>query len=251
MSDYRQFFKKAKEVRKDDVAIQRPRIKKKRTRRPSQPFPLTAALVLSGTLAGLGFYLAMPEKVEELFSKIEIHAVGLAGAEEKKTAEKNTSKNPGTAKPAAATEAKGNPDEGHLSSEELSHYGKLRQRKEELDLREKELSQLEEELQRQKVELDRRIQQLEALRGEIAQILKERVEVDQEKVGKLVDFYSNMKPKQAAEIIGSLNEDLAVEVLARMKKKNAAEIMNLLSPEKAKVLSEKYTGYRRNHEDKG
>jgi hypothetical protein len=30
-----------------------------------------------------------------------------------------------------------------------------------------------------------------------------------------------------------------------MKKKNAAEVMNLLPPEKTKVLSEKYTGYRR------
>ena len=54
-----------------------------------------------------------------------------------------------------------------------------------------------------------------------------------------------MKPKQAAEVIGSLNEELAVEVLAKMKKKNAAEIMNLLPPDKARILSEKYTGYRR------
>ena len=80
---------------------------------------------------------------------------------------------------------------------------------------------------------------------QIAQTLKDRVEVDQEKVTKLVDLYSNMKPKQAADVIGSINEDLAVEVLAKMKKKSAAEIMNLLSPEKARVLSEKYTGYRR------
>ncbi len=60
-----------------------------------------------------------------------------------------------------------------------------------------------------------------------------------------MELYSNMKPKQAADVIGSINEDLAVEVLAKMKKKNAAEIMNLLTPEKARILSEKYTGYRR------
>src|SRR5690606_22357856 len=95
--------------------------------------------------------------------------------------------------------------------------------------------------------LDKRIRQLEEMRGQIGQVLKDRVELDQEKVGKLVDLYSNMRPKQAAEIIGSLNEDLAVEVLAKMKKKSAAEIMNLLPPEKAKVLSEKYTGYGRSY----
>jgi flagellar motility protein MotE (MotC chaperone) len=109
---------------------------------------------------------------------------------------------------------------------------------------------LEEELQRQKVELDKRIQQLEGVRRDIASILKDRVEVDQQKVDKLVDLYSNMKPKQAADVMSSLNEDLAVEILSKMKKKNAAEIMNLLPPEKARILSEKYTGYQQKHPDK-
>ena len=67
----------------------------------------------------------------------------------------------------------------------------------------------------------------------------------------LVDLYSNLQPKQAADVIGSINEDLAIEVLAKMKKKSAAEIMNLLPPEKARTLSEKYTGYRRKVGDKG
>ncbi len=131
-----------------------------------------------------------------------------------------------------------------VSAEDLSHFEKLKQRKVELDLREKELAELEEELQKQKVELDKRIAQLEEMRGQIAQILKDRVEVDQEKVNKLVDLYSNMKPKQAADVIGSINEDLAVEVLAKIEKESAAEIMNLLPPEKP-GYSEKYTGYRR------
>ena len=59
---------------------------------------------------------------------------------------------------------------------------------------------------------------------------------------------------QAGRLIGSeltnnraWLQALAVEVLAKMKKKNAAEIMNLLPADKARVLSEKYTGYRRNH----
>ncbi len=110
---------------------------------------------------------------------------------------------------------------------------------------------MEEELQKQKVELDKRIVQLEEMRSQIAQVLKDRVEVDQEKVNKLVELYSTMKPKQAAEVIGSINDDLAVEVLAKMKKKSAAEVMNLLPPEKARMLSEKYTGYRRSHASEG
>jgi flagellar motility protein MotE (MotC chaperone) len=54
-----------------------------------------------------------------------------------------------------------------------------------------------------------------------------------------------MRPNTAAKVVESLDEDLAVEILGRMKKKNAAEILNLLKPEKAQVLSEKYAGYKR------
>src|SRR5665213_1178364 len=121
----------------------------------------------------------------------------------------------------------------------------MKQRKEELAPHTHETTPLEAALQMQTVDLDKRLTQLEERRGQIAQTLKDRVEIDQEKVTKLVDLYSNMKPKQAADIIGSLNEELAVEVLAKMKKKNAAEVTNLLPAETARILSEKYTGYRR------
>lgn len=216
--------------------------------RKKAPVPWRAVTGLSLTLALLGFYLAAPEFVENLYRRVEINAFGQASAKNAEPAEKTKAKPVVGEKAAEAGKVDGktkNPDDTGLSSQELSHFEKLRQRKDELDLREKELAQLEEELQRQKVELDKRIAQLEEMRGQIAQVLKDRVEVDQEKVNKLVDLYSNMKPKQAADVIGTINEDLAVEVLAKMKKKNAAEIMNLLSPAKAKTLSEKYTGYRR------
>lgn len=54
-----------------------------------------------------------------------------------------------------------------------------------------------------------------------------------------------MQPEKAAKIIDQLDEGLAVQVLSGMKKKNVAEIMNLLPIDKARDLSEKFTGYRR------
>lgn len=221
-------------------------------KRKKAPFPWKASGVLAVCLGLGGFYLAAPQVVENFVDRIQVRAMGEAEAVENQTAGKKTE---GDSKTAAApvndTQGKAENTKGSgehpIEADEASHFEKLRERKEALDLREKELGELEEELQKQKVELDKRITQLEDMRNQIAQILKERVEVDQEKVNKLVDLYSNMKPKQAADVIASLNEDLAVEVLAKMKKKNAAEIMNLLPSDKARVLSEKYTGYRRNH----
>ncbi len=144
----------------------------------------------------------------------------------------------------ANTNTKKKLDVRQWTEEELSFFEKLNERKEALDRREAELAKLEEELQRQKGELDQKIKKLEAMRAEISETLKERVVQDQEKVAKLVDFYSNMKPSQAAKVIENLNEDLAVAVLDRMKKKNAADILNMMSSEKAKALSEMLTGYR-------
>jgi len=220
-------------------------------KRKKTPFPWKAVAGLAVSLVLAGLYLSAPEQFEKALDRIEVRAIGAASAEEK------TSKTAGQAAEKSAAGKEGDakaksPDEKGAVQEDASHFDKLRQRKEELDAREKELNELEEELQKQKVELDKRITQLEEMRNNIAQTLKDRVDVDQEKVNKLVDLYSNMKPKQAADILVSLNEELAVEVLAKMKKKNAAEIMNLLPAEKARVLSEKYTGYRRiSSTDKG
>lgn len=274
-SSYGQFFKTAQKVRLGDETKDRVRFsvkpnvnaarpvetpeaeeqrlrrtfnmnKKKGKARP--PFPWKALAALSVIIVLAAGYAMDPTGAEKLLSKIEIGAFGQAEAADHNAAKKSPGPEDKVEKSAAPhpEHDKTSAVEGKSSAvEDLGHYEKLKQRKEELDGREKELAELEEELQRQKGELDKRIQQLEGMRSQIAQTLKDRVEVDQEKVTKLVDLYSNMKPKQAADVIGSINEDLAVEVLAKMKKKNAAEIMNLLSPEKARVLSEKYTGYRR------
>jgi flagellar motility protein MotE (MotC chaperone) len=218
--------------------------------RRNKPFPLTPVLT-GGVFVcfGLGF-LWKPEPVERFLDRIEVKVMGEVSAEEAPAAAAKPAAGapPAEAKTSAAAEGE-KPAEGAKSgqavSEDLSYIEKLKSRKEELDLREKELNQLEEELQRQKAEVDARVRQLEQMRRDIASVLKERVESDETQVNKLVDLYSSMKPKQAADIIGSLQQDLAVEVLGKMKKKNAAEVMNLLPSDKARELSEKLTGYKR------
>ena len=268
-SSYDQFFRKAQEhkrgaspnIKAKPKAKAKPlsseeqlreALRMRKSKKPPFPWKAAAGLVVSLGLGGL--YLAAPDQLIHLIERIEINAMGSASAADKGAAQ-NSPTDPKETEKAAAAGASANPDQGLEASsavkDDLSHFAKLRERKDELDMREKELVELEEELQRQKVELDKRIVQLEEMRSQIAQVLKDRVEVDQEKVTKLVDLYSNMKPKQAADVIGSINEDLAIEVLAKMKKKSAAEIMNLLPPEKARTLSEKYTGYRRKVGDKG
>lgn len=226
--------------------------KKKRVTKVSD-VPIVSILCLCLLISGFGWYTVDSEYFDKLLGHVQISIFGQALAKEgageaDKTANNSKEKVVHAEKSAAASDpaTASNPSEkSSWTQEEISHFSKLNERKEELDLREKELSELEEELQKQKLEVEKRIRELQDVRDQIATLLKDRVDVDKEKVGTLVEFYSNMKPKQAAEIIATINEDLAVEILGRMKKKNAAEIMNLLEPNKAQGLSEKFAGYKR------
>lgn len=189
------------------------------------------------------------DDLEEFISRVEVNWFTSAGAaqdqgqkeksspaKDKKQENIAKSENSEKEKPADQVQDKNGVDFNYLS--------KLADRKKQLDQREQELAELEEELHKQREEIEGRIQYLQDVRREIAGILKERVDIDEQKINKLVDVYSNMKPQQAAGILSDLNDELAVQILGRMKKKNAAEILNLLKPEKAKMLSERYAGYK-------
>jgi flagellar motility protein MotE (MotC chaperone) len=244
--------------------------KKQQALRKRQKFPLypvacaTAALIMS--VAGFQNFDAFEQVFDRTIGRLEIGIFGQASA-----AGNSSGRSPANAGASAGATAAGPakaagpggvqaeksagtlpvakpvepPNVKQWTAEELSFFSKLNERKQELDLREAELVKLEEELQKRKLELDQKLKQLESMRTEISQTLKSRVANDQEKVDKLVQFYSNMKPQQASVIIESLNEDLAVEVLDKMKKKNAADILNLMDAKKARRLSELLTGYQR------
>ena len=202
-------------------------------------FGLAGLLVLSTVL------IVFQSEEWNPLSEVQLDIFGQAKAQDQEKS--TTQKPPQPAKSAADSEtaSSGELDKnGAKDQQKPSYFANLNQRKEELDLREKELAELERELQSQREQVESRIEYLESIRREIAGVLKERVEMDEAKVTQLVDFYSNMKPEQAANIISKLNDDLAIQVLSKMKKKNAAQILNMIEPGKARVLSEKFAGYQ-------
>lgn len=212
---------------------------KKRKKRTSVPWKMMGVSFMGLLLALWGFQ--NHEEVERLVKRIEFQMTGEAIAE-------NTPAKPVAA--AAAADAKIDPaaeqkTSANMTAEDLDHLTKLNDRKKELDAREEELGRQEVELQTQKTELDKRLKELEEMRGKISSMLEERVKADDQKIDTLVQMYSNMKAPQAAKVFETMDEDLVVELLGRMKKKNAADIMNLLKPEKAQIISEKYAGYKR------
>lgn len=114
---------------------------------------------------------------------------------------------------------------------------------------------LREALERKQVDLDRReqelntlenrvtekLQEMQLLEGRIQAMIKDAQGVQDEKLRHLVDVYSNMKAKQAGQVLETLDERTAVRILAAMRGRQAGEILNNLTPEKAARLSEMLT----------
>jgi len=251
MSGYDQYFKKRAKAQKGAPVKSKKKpanksqfpVKRRRKGFPVMPVVGAAA----GLFLGLWALLYVDE-IDHFLDKIEIQAVTSSMAQTKDAGKKDASKSgkeAETAESTADTVAAEPVTKESWTPEEIALFNKLDERKRELDIRESELAKLEEELQRQKSMLEGRMQELEKTRRKIAGQLEDRVKVDEKRVTKLVDVYSNMKPVNAAQVIEKLDEDLAVEVLGNMKKKSAADILNLLPPEKSQKLSEKYTGYNR------
>lgn len=255
-SGYKDFFDKAQKTKgikqsPNPIAIRA----RGNVRRPIRKINKKAIFLTS-----IGFLITLVgtffiDEIEKFSKKVDVSFFGRAHAEEKAPAKENTgdSKKDAVAKSGEAAEKKeGTSQESSKTKEiaqidenEINHFARLRERKVELDHREEEITKMETELAQQKQEVEVKLKELEEVRRKISSVLEEKVQVDEQKVENLVQFYSNMKPPQAAKIIETIDENLAVQVIAKMKKKNAADIMNLLPPEKAQMISEKYVGYRK------
>ncbi|MBK9292865.1 MAG: hypothetical protein IPM57_00205 [Oligoflexia bacterium] len=225
---YEAYFKKKQELAK----------KKNAQAKKRGPQSVWLAFIACVLAAGSGWYLYVgDERAERIFSSIEVNFFSQANSAQDIKAEEKTTPEKG---PDAAVTKKS------WTDEEVALFSKLESKKMQLEAKEVELVKLEEELQKQKLELEKRLSELESIRGKISAKLDEKIKVDQQKVDSLVSVYANMKPAQAAKVLESINEELAVEVLLKMKNKSAAEILNLMNAEKAKLISEKFAGYNNN-----
>ena len=165
---------------------------------------LVGALAVVVGISAMVWLALEPWHLDELMDVVEIGVFGevKAASSNSTKSEKLADKN-GTKEENSSSEKGRDPNSVNESvTKDFSYYAKLNEKRNELDLREKELNELEGELHKQRLEIEARIQHLEKLRDQIAGVLKDKVEVDQKKVKRLVEFYSNMKPQQAAKIIG-------------------------------------------------
>jgi flagellar motility protein MotE (MotC chaperone) len=110
-----------------------------------------------------------------------------------------------------------------------------------LNAREQALDRREAELRTLERELDEKLENLKALEVRMQKLIDSAGTIQDEKMAHLVDVYSNMKPKQAAQVLGTLDETIAVRILAGMSGRKAGEILSSVQADRAAALSEALT----------
>ncbi len=107
--------------------------------------------------------------------------------------------------------------------------------------REEALAAKERSLQGLERSLDDKLTELKTLEKKLKAMIAEADVLKDEKVRHLVDVYANMKAKQAAAVLETLEDPLAVKILAGMKGRTAGEILSNVKADRAAKLTEALT----------
>jgi flagellar motility protein MotE (MotC chaperone) len=102
--------------------------------------------------------------------------------------------------------------------------------RDDLESRKSELS-----LAKEKLEVEK--QALLELKAEIEDLLSRAKAAQTEDLDRLIAFYENMKPAEAARIMDDLDIEVTILVLAQMKPRTAAPILAKMSPVRARAVS--------------
>lgn len=121
-----------------------------------------------------------------------------------------------------------------LESLRTMDSGPLAQERAALENRKMELKILEEEV-------DKKIEQLNQLRQQIEDLLAEKDAEELNRIEELARMYERMNTEKAAQILASIDEQLAVAILGEMRTKAAAGILNDMDREKAASLTRAFS----------
>ena len=106
-----------------------------------------------------------------------------------------------------------------------------------INSREQALAKKEAELKVLEAQVDEKLTTLRELEIRMQNLIDSAGSIQDEKMAHLIDVYSNMKPKQAALVLQTLEEPIAVRILAGMSGRKAGEILSSVRADRAAGLS--------------
>ena len=107
--------------------------------------------------------------------------------------------------------------------------------------KQQDLTQREQALEALMKEVDAKLAKLQEMEAKIQRMLEQANAIQDKKNRHLIDVYSNMKANKAAAVLETLDERIAVKILAGMRGRQAGEILTFVNAKKAARLSEALT----------
>jgi flagellar motility protein MotE (MotC chaperone) len=131
-----------------------------------------------------------------------------------------------------------------ISDGERAVLLELRQRRQELDVRETAVAARESTLAAAELRLNARVSELESLQHKLEDLEQARQQREDASWQGLVKLYESMKPRDAATIFNDLDMKVLLGVVDRMKDAKAAPVLAAMQPDKARELTAKLAALR-------
>lgn len=136
-------------------------------------------------------------------------------------------------------------EDSDFSSSEVEILQSLVKRREELRQKERVLNQKEALLAAAEKQIESKMVELTSLRGEIEGLLGKQQTEQEDRIKSLVKMYETMKPKDAARIFDTLEEDVLLSVISKMSERKAAPILASMNAERARLVTIKLAEQKR------
>jgi len=152
----------------------------------------------------------------------------VGGKEEKAASAEKPAEKPPEAPPVAQGPA--SPTERVLLEKLGARRDALRQKNDELDLREKMLGEAERKL-------ETGLGDLKKAEDKVESVAKAKEEAEKQGLKNIVTMYEAMKPKDAARVFDRLGHDVLVPIVLAMNPRKMAEVLAVMQPETAERLT--------------
>jgi flagellar motility protein MotE (MotC chaperone) len=126
-----------------------------------------------------------------------------------------------------------------ISPAELRIMQSLSARRTELDARDADLASMLPLLATAEQKLDAKVAALEAVKAEVRVLLGQVSEQEKAENDRMVAVYSAMRPREAARVLATLDDDVRLPGAAAMRPRSLAAILAQMEPAEARSLTEK------------
>lgn len=130
-------------------------------------------------------------------------------------------------------------EQAGISPAELRIIQRLSERRGQLDARDADFSTMLPLMAAAEQKLDERLAELNAVRAELQSMLGQADEREQAEIERLVQVYQAMRPREAAAVFNTLNDQVRLPVAQAMRPRALAAIMAQMPPAAARELTEK------------